>query len=241
MDGPQVLGTQRLVTAGRWLGNFPGSIARFTPGCQSILHHVDSDILHLSPSNYVPTLPALQPRSPPQMGCHWAAGRHLHILWLLVWQLPYRSAQLPRGGSGRPASVPELQGSDAHLPVVTVGSFIKIDFSLATIQKFFNILTINTAAFICSGWWAPSLEVAGVERTGYVLKVDLTGFANRWNVRYERCHVWLPDFGLSDWKKALLLKRKHVVLDTISFRWVLDIPMEFLVPVWCVNLKIQSG
>lgn len=172
MDGPQALGTQHLLAAGRWLGKCPGSIARFTLGCPGILHHLDSDILHLSPPNYVPTLLALQPGSPPQMGCHWAAGRHLHILLLPVWQLPYRTVQLPRGGSGRPASVPELQGSDTHFPVVTVGeSFIKIDFSLATIQKCFSILTIDTAAFICSGWWAPSLEVAEVERTVHTLGI----------------------------------------------------------------------
>lgn len=50
MNCPQVLGTQHLVAVGRLLVDCPGSIARLTLGCQGILHHLDSEILHLSPT-----------------------------------------------------------------------------------------------------------------------------------------------------------------------------------------------
>lgn len=146
MNGPQVLGTQHLVAAGRRLVNCPGSIARFTLGCQGILHHLDSEILHLSPTMPQHCYPAV-----------WVTSTH---------GLPLSSRQalahtLTAGVAAAFQVCSAAQGWEwktcicartAHLPVVIVrGSFIKIDFSLATIQKCFSILTIDTAAVICSG------------------------------------------------------------------------------------------
>lgn len=84
--------------------NCSNSIARFAPGCQGSLYHLDSEILHLSP-----TMPR---HCLPHRLCHlhrcWAAPAQnreaLCMFFLLVWQLPSASVWFPWDGRGGPTS-----------------------------------------------------------------------------------------------------------------------------------------
>ena len=112
-------------------GELPTFSTRFALGCQGILFHVDSEILHLSPTSRVPCPASCV--TFPNAGLPLSSRQALRMLLLLLRQLPSGP-----GWTWRTCICARTAGVWFPPPRHGWQGFMKIDFSLATYTEMFQ-------------------------------------------------------------------------------------------------------
>lgn len=159
IDGHQVLGTQPLVAAERWLGEplwLPCQICPWLPGL-SVSHGTRNPA---SQPCYIliVTWPAAHVTfTNTERLLHWIAAKHCLYMFLMQGlQLPSGSVQLLCAGS---RGAHRTAGGLIFTSVITGRlSLIKTDCSLANYKEMFQYSNTWYTACIYTGWWVPRLD-----------------------------------------------------------------------------------